>query len=190
MIKANNSAFILPAVCIFATVALSLSRLIVTPNGFIVYCAIILLILLGHLILLTHADSWITKLKRLGLSLLIVSILVTTTFLQRTLLLGIEVYYIPTNSMKPSIEVGDIVIADLLLDNQSLKEGDIVIFNHKDYSGMDIIKRIKRIDNERYYLIGDNAKNSLDSRALGLIEASAIKGKATFAIRDFDVIRF
>lgn len=54
------------------------------------------------------------------------------------------------------------------------KIGDVVVF---EYKGKTYIKRIKVIDGENYYLIGDNKNDSYDSREFGYIKRENIKGK-------------
>ncbi|MBI2621150.1 MAG: S26 family signal peptidase [Candidatus Levybacteria bacterium] len=54
------------------------------------------------------------------------------------------------------------------------KKGDIVVFEkyHRLY-----IKRIKKIKDEKYFLVGDNKKDSMDSRRFGSVTRKQIKGK-------------
>lgn len=54
------------------------------------------------------------------------------------------------------------------------KIGDVVVFEQNNKF---LIKRVsKRVDN-KYFLSGDNSKDSLDSRKFGMIERQRIKGK-------------
>ncbi len=57
------------------------------------------------------------------------------------------------------------------------KKGDVVLFerNNKFY-----VKRIKHIKGSEFFLVGDNEKDSLDSRKFGLINREQIKGKIIF----------
>lgn len=59
------------------------------------------------------------------------------------------------------------------------KKGDVVVFEkyHRLY-----IKRIGKIKEEKYFLIGDNKKDSEDSRRFGLVKREQIKGKVLFKI--------
>lgn len=54
------------------------------------------------------------------------------------------------------------------------KIGDIVMFRH---GGKNFIKRISKVQNGKYYLTGDNKKDSLDSRKIGWISREQILGK-------------
>lgn len=78
-----------------------------------------------------------------------------------------------------------------LLDNQIVltspipfifskpKVGDVVVFKVGD--GI-YIKRVKEIRNQKFFLIGDNKEDSLDSRKIGWIERKDIIGKVIHKI--------
>ena len=55
-----------------------------------------------------------------------------------------------------------------------LKIGDIVIIKH---DGKDMVKRVQKIRGREYYVIGDNQKESTDSRHFGWIDRSEVVGK-------------
>lgn len=59
----------------------------------------------------------------------------------------------------------------------SPKVGDVVVFE-KDK--MNFIKRIEKIEDNGYFLSGDNNTDSYDSRKFGLVDKSEIKGKVIF----------
>jgi len=91
--------------------------------------------------------------------------------------------------MTPTIMPGDIVIADVWLNDTHLKVGDVIVFSHPDLDEMKIIKRISSLENGNAVRVkGDNAKNSLDSRILGNISNKSIEAKATKVIRGFTII--
>lgn len=54
------------------------------------------------------------------------------------------------------------------------KKGDVVVF--EKYNRL-YIKRIGKIKEEKYFLVGDNKKDSQDSRRFGLVKREQIKGK-------------
>lgn len=59
------------------------------------------------------------------------------------------------------------------------KINDIVAFKEKN-TGKIFIKRIAKIDNQKYFVKGDNKRDSLDSRELGWIKIKEIIGKVIY----------
>ena len=59
------------------------------------------------------------------------------------------------------------------------KKGDVVIFEkfNRFY-----IKRINKIKDGKYFLVGENRKDSDDSRRFGSVSPNQIKGKVIFRI--------
>ena len=55
-----------------------------------------------------------------------------------------------------------------------LEKGDLVAIR-KD--GRDIIKRIKALKNDQVFVLGDNKKDSLDSRSFGWVDKKELIGK-------------
>lgn len=74
------------------------------------------------------------------------------------------------------IKKGKVYINDKLLDEPYL--------NEKNIDSMDL-KRTK-IDKENYFVIGDNRKDSLDSRYFGSINVEYIEGKVNVRLFPFD----
>lgn len=80
--------------------------------------------------------------------------------------------------MEPTFKNGSIVIGSSIPYLFSRpKKHDIVVFK---FDKKIFIKRIKQIKDGRYFLAGDNAKDSLDSRKIGWIERENILGKVLF----------
>ena len=81
--------------------------------------------------------------------------------------------YVPTSSMEPTLEVGSLVLGLRLFDE--LETGDIIIFRHDNSY---LVKRISACEGDNlvhqnaivtvpencFYVLGDNAENSHDSR--------------------------
>ena len=81
--------------------------------------------------------------------------------------------YIPSSSMEPTIHKGDVILGLCMF--RELRNGDIIIF---DRHGRCLVKRIAacggdlvtiggapcQVPEESFYVLGDNAADSLDSR--------------------------
>jgi len=117
-----------------------------------------------------------------------ITIAIIITFLQyRDEILGIDLYYIPSNSMTPTLLPGDIVLADTWISVEEIKPGDVIVFEHPDAKGFLLIKRVIKKDSQSFMVAGDNRANSLDSRTLGKIALHLVKGKATEILRLYSI---
>jgi phage repressor protein C with HTH and peptisase S24 domain len=59
--------------------------------------------------------------------------------------------------------------------------GDVVVAARAD--GTEVIKRVKSIEGEQWWLEGDNPAESTDSRSLGPFDGDQIKAKVLFRYR-------
>lgn len=80
-------------------------------------------------------------------------------------------YKVSGNSMLPTLKPGQEV---LTFNWGKASEGDIVVVKGKK------IKRVQRITGNKVYLVGDNKKESTDSRHFGPIDQSQILGKVIY----------
>jgi nickel-type superoxide dismutase maturation protease len=82
------------------------------------------------------------------------------------------------HSMEPVIKNGGtVLVSNLFYWFKKPSIGDIVAFRD---TGKILIKRIKRIQGSKYFLTGDNQKDSIDSRQFGLISKREIIGKVFY----------
>ena len=61
---------------------------------------------------------------------------------------------------------------------QKPKINDVIII----YKKKTMIKRIKEVKNNRFFVVGDNLSQSTDSRDFGLVEKKDILGKVVFKL--------
>lgn len=75
------------------------------------------------------------------------------------------------DSMMPTLSNGQLV---LFVPKRRLQAGSIVMVRH---GGKEKIKRLARIEDDRVYLLGDNAIASTDSRKFGWLDVAAVQGE-------------
>ncbi len=93
----------------------------------------------------------------------------------------VEVLRVTGDSLSPKYKEGDfVVIIRFPFLIRRLKEGDTIVFHHHLYGTL--IKRILRFaDDGQIYITGTH-ENSLDSRRLGPIHRSTVRGKVIWHI--------
>lgn len=83
--------------------------------------------------------------------------------------------------MEPSIRNGEKIIASYIpYLFKTPKINDIVIVRLKD--NLILVKRIIQISNGKYFVLGDNKKDSLDGRSFGNLSRKQILGKMIFKL--------
>lgn len=88
-------------------------------------------------------------------------------------------FKIEGNSMYPAFKSGDVVLVNRLsYFLNKPKINDIIILKKEKY----IIKRITKIDGNRFFVEGDNVKESTDSRNFGWVPRKAILGKVIYRL--------
>jgi len=75
-------------------------------------------------------------------------------------------------SMLPTLPPGKLVVA--IGWHGPLQKEDVVIIRHR---GLEKIKRIHSIANQRLFVLGDNPFRSTDSHAFGWLDSNAVVGK-------------
>ncbi len=82
--------------------------------------------------------------------------------------------------MEPTLKNGDKILTTNIFYLFNLpKINDIVVFEDK---GKIFVKRIKKIRNNKYLVLGDNKNDSLDSRNFGEIDKTQILGKFIYKL--------
>lgn len=166
---------------------LTLTRLILHPIGLItLICTVPLLCLGSAWYGLASSPSTLKMRERLirllGFSLL--SILSLGLGLaNKQSLLGIQVYFVPSPSMTPTLNPGDFILVDTwAYSTHPPVTGDIVVFQQAD--DFAVVKRCANwpgtnsgIQDNRLYVLGDNPRLSMDSRRIGGIDLGKINGK-------------
>lgn len=78
--------------------------------------------------------------------------------------------------MYPYLTDGDKILVKKIF---TPKKNDIVVFFNPTVSNTEIyyVKRIETIKNNKYFVLGDNRKESVDSRQFGWIDHNVLIGK-------------
>jgi nickel-type superoxide dismutase maturation protease len=79
--------------------------------------------------------------------------------------------------MQPQLKAGDLIF---LRKTQKLKVGQVAIARRPDRPNLLVIKRVKAVTKNGYWLEGDNQSESDDSRIFGEVEKNLILGKFMF----------
>jgi hypothetical protein len=118
----------------------------------------------------------------------------TAVFYVQPHLTGYSIYLIPSDSMAPTIEPGDIVLVKEVKRDESPQIGQVVVFVDAPDSSTHYIKRVapkpfalRQSGKDQYFMLGDNAEHSLDSRYIGLVDRTRINEVAKiilFSISD------
>jgi len=126
-----------------------------------------------------------------GLFVLAAAVGTTAGFIYKHHWLGVNVFFVPSMSMFPILKPGEFILVDSwAYHNKSPDLNDIVVFKQKRASSKEgkqgVTWLVKRISywpnntlqhNKQWYVLGDNAQSSHDSRYFGGIQNKDIIGK-------------
>ena len=84
-------------------------------------------------------------------------------------------FKIKGHSMSPKFSEDDsVLVSSIPFMFVKPRKGDVVVF--EKYNRI-YLKRIGKIKEDKYFLVGDNKKDSVDSRRFGFVNRNQIKGK-------------
>jgi len=91
-------------------------------------------------------------------------------------------FTISGHSMEPSIKNGQTVLVSLIPYLFSKPKINNIVALGERKSGKVFIKRIVKVDREKYFVSGDNKKDSVDSKDFGWILKKNIVGKVIYRV--------
>ncbi len=82
--------------------------------------------------------------------------------------------------MLPTLHPGDEVIVDKRAYSHKPPQTNDIVAVQSPQDHRILIKRIKKIVNNKYFVMGDNENASTDSRKFGMLEKGSILGKVVY----------
>ncbi|MET7618718.1 signal peptidase I [Streptomyces sp. NPDC005408] len=74
-------------------------------------------------------------------------------------------YTVPTDSMTPTVQAGDRVLAERI-DGDQVRRGDIVVFRDKQWGDMPMVKRVVGVGGDTIACCGDGGKLTVNGKAI------------------------
>jgi signal peptidase I len=182
----KKAAITIVSLLFLAVYALCWTRFVFEPVAIILFVAFAISLIVISTILTIRASTHrrnALSFQQIILYLLFFLLILLLTFGFKHKLLGVEVNYVPSPSMEPTLKPGQIILSDTwAYEDKSPEIGDVVTFEH----GVKHKTFVKRINfwpngdienNGLWFVTGDNAKLSQDSRYFGGIESKQLIGK-------------
>lgn len=91
-------------------------------------------------------------------------------------------FKIAGNSMKPTLQPGDIVIVSKIPYWFKHPAVNDIVAVHDPRDNKILIKRVTRTKNGHYFVEGDNKAYSTDSREFGMVEKGMVVGKVVYVV--------
>lgn len=184
---------------LMATVAvLCWSRLVFEPIGILlglIVIAIVYLVSSASCLILKH-QARISIQIYATIFVLVSLACLAAGFVVKDKIFGVHIFFVPSMSMYPALKPGEFILIDTwAYRNADPKIDDVVVFKH-NATGQWLVKRVAKwpdgnlLQNGHWYLLGDNPRQSSDSRDFGGVETAAIIGKARVALASYDGDRF
>lgn len=82
--------------------------------------------------------------------------------------------------MTPTLKEGSRVVVNRLYYLFTWPQAGDIVAIKKPGSGEVLIKRISRVEGKIFFVLGDNKKDSIDSRKFGMLEKKDIIGKIVY----------
>ncbi len=94
-------------------------------------------------------------------------------------------FRVEDRSMEPTFRAGDYVLVNRWAYRvRKPSEGDVVVVRDPEQPTKFIVKRVSSVaEADAYFLVGDNAESSRDSRHFGAIRKERIVGKVWLRLR-------
>jgi len=189
--------FAIPLIGLFWVTALSWSRVVIKPEGFIVFLfGLLALHLVSYtvgVILSIRRASALPWLKTLGVFVLLCILnlgIIFSSHFYKDQWFGFAFYHIPSESMSPTLQTGDVALIDTwVYKNQPALADDIIIVKRTTTS-MVLVKRLQKTRNHNetieLFIVGDNQNSSIDSRRFGWVSDDYLIGKVQFVWFSFN----
>ncbi len=187
----NKWAFTVPLLGMIWVGLLSSTRWVITPTGLtVMLLGLCTLHVLSYTLGLKNKiikNNITLNLKKWGVLILLCSLnigIVLSCHLYKDKWFGFAFYYIPSASMSPTLQTGDIAMVDTwIYQEQSPQINDILVVKQSE-SSMVLAKRLTKIRSEQnqteLFIKGDNQNRSVDSRHFGWISDDYLIGKIKF----------
>lgn len=185
-----RSALITQGLLILAVLSLCWSRLVFEPWAIKASLVVIVFIYLGSTLACFVVKAH-QPYKHLLPSLSIIILCgvgFVTGFIYKHYWLGIGIYFVPSMSMYPTLKPGEFILVDTwAYKKYQPQEKDVVVFQQREEQQW-LVKRIAiwpngSLNNDgMYYVLGDNANASEDSRRFGGIPYERIQGKVKLVL--------